>query len=32
MTGLVQSALLYLTFLPPERYTRWLQGDALSRG
>jgi hypothetical protein len=32
MTGVVQSALLYLTFLPPERYTRWLQGDAPARG
>jgi hypothetical protein len=31
MTGLVQSALLYLTFLPPARFTRWLQGESATR-
>lgn len=28
LTGVVQSALLYLTFLPPASYTRWLHGGA----
>lgn len=27
-TGLVQSGLLYLTFLPPQRYKRWLHAGA----
>lgn len=28
-TGIFQAALLYLTFVPPNFYTKWLSGDAV---
>lgn len=31
-TGMAQSVLLYLTFLPPARYTGWLRGEATASG